>query len=308
VLLCAALVFQSTQIGTAGRDIGALTDPGLLLRNALLIQNYSPGSVNTGIGAMWSLAVELVFYAALPALVIVALRLGQGRTRSGRRWALLAPAAIMAFVGLASVGLGPHNADSGASWDRVWDVSIFTHAHLFAFGLALAVARAEWQDGLLRLPRWWRPATAGALLFLAAGATLLGARGAIPERIEVALIAVAIGLLLALTVLSPGASDSRLVAGLERRALVGAGVISYSIFLWHVPVIYFLRKHGLTLGGDAGALGVNLLAVSAITAALAWLTWHFVERPALRRKASSHIRDGAQTARQGIGVPEPVRR
>jgi len=41
----------------------------VLALNLLLLQNYSPDTIFTGIGPAWSLGVEIVFYAALPLLV-----------------------------------------------------------------------------------------------------------------------------------------------------------------------------------------------------------------------------------------------
>jgi peptidoglycan/LPS O-acetylase OafA/YrhL len=65
VLLPAALTGSASSGGQLGRLAG---DPGVLLANAALLQNYFPGSMDTGIGPAWSLAVELVFYLILPLL------------------------------------------------------------------------------------------------------------------------------------------------------------------------------------------------------------------------------------------------
>jgi peptidoglycan/LPS O-acetylase OafA/YrhL len=299
ILLCTALVLQSArQPGADG--VGALTEPGLLLQNMLLIQNYDRDSFASGISPAWSLAVELIFYAALPLLVLVALKLCRRLdSRTQRRWALLAPALILGAIGLGSVALGPHGAgdDTAGSigFDQLWGVSFFTHAHLFAIGLALAVARAEYEDGLLRLPRRWGPPTAVAMVCLGAIAVQLGMNGVFPETIQVALIAVCCGLLLALTTLGgQPRSGSPLVATLERRPLVAGGLASYSIYLWHLPVILWLRRYGLTLEGGWGALTVNLLTTAAVTGVLSWLTYRHVEKPALRLKASSRRRDGTE--------------
>jgi peptidoglycan/LPS O-acetylase OafA/YrhL len=73
VLLPAALVRQS-------RDrlvLGWLVEhPWLALRNATLTQGYSPRGLLTGIAPAWSLAVEVVFYLALPLLGLLAVGSG----------------------------------------------------------------------------------------------------------------------------------------------------------------------------------------------------------------------------------------
>lgn len=56
--------------------------------------------------------------------------------------------------------------------------------------------------------------------------------------------------------------------------LVGIGLISYSAYLWHQPLLAFARVHSLT--DPAPAL---MLSLSALSLGLAYLTWRFVEQP-----------------------------
>ena len=55
----------------------------------------------------------------------------------------------------------------------------------------------------------------------------------------------------------------------------------------HAPVIYFLRAHGLTVGGGAFTFLFILVFICAVTGMLSWLTYRYVEKPALRLKARS---------------------
>jgi peptidoglycan/LPS O-acetylase OafA/YrhL len=297
ILVITSLVLQSARIHAgSGLGIGAITQPWLLLQNALLIQNYDPASISTGISPAWSLAVEVIFYAALPLLVLTGIRLASDAQSRGRRsLMLLAPAVIMGFIGIASAGFGPRlgGEESAAStWSGVWDASFLTHAHLFALGLALAVVRVNYQDGLLHLPRFWRPAAIVVMPLLTAAAVKLGVDGMIPERVEVSLIAIVCGLLLALVVIyRPRHQPSRLTAMLERPPLVGAGLVSYSVYLWHMPVILWLRKNDLTAASGGAAFLLNLATVAIITGLLSWLTYRYVEKPALRLKSRAKARD-----------------
>ena len=63
---------------------GAITTPLLLAKDALLLQNYAPGTLSSGITPAWSLAVEVVFYMLLPLLALVAAALAV-RSASLRR-------------------------------------------------------------------------------------------------------------------------------------------------------------------------------------------------------------------------------
>jgi len=292
VLFVTALLLQSARVHEGGlaRGIGGITDPWLLLSNALLLQNYSPSTVNTGLSPAWSLSVEAIFYCVLPLLVLAGVRFATTPSGHGMRAArLAAPAVLLGVVGVLSVVLGPKGGsalfEAGLTWSNVWDVSFMTHAHLFALGMVLSIVRVQYQDGRLTLPRGWRPAAwAGTVGFAVAGVKL-GADGIVPERVEVSLIACACALLLALVVLPDRESRRPIVRALQSRPMVAGGVASYSVYLWHVPVILFLTKHDVSRAGGADAFFLNLTMVATITGVLAWLTYVYVEKPALRRKS-----------------------
>ena len=89
---------------------------------------------------------------------------------------------------------------------------------------------------------------------------------------------------------------SHLVSSLDTPALIGAGLVSYSIYLWHYPVILWLRNHDLTVGGGLGAYAINLAIVAAVVGVLSWLTYNLVERQALRFKAR-HARRGKEAGK-----------
>ena len=60
---------------------------------------------------------------------------------------------------------------------------------------------------------------------------------------------------------SPATRPAWALKVLESPAFVAVGAVSYSLFLWHYPVILWLREHGLTAGG-LGGLAFNLLLVA----------------------------------------------
>ena len=68
---------------------------------------------------------------------------------------------------------------------------------------------------------------------------------------------------------------SMVSALLSRRALVWTGLISYSLYLWHWPILAFLR---IVLGTAVLPMPIAITAVAA-SIALAWLSYRFVERP-----------------------------
>ena len=137
---------------------------------------------------------------------------------------LLAPGLLLGMVGLAASWFGPRK-DSDVSWLRQWETGFFTHAHLFALGMLLAVLLADVQDGRVRLPRAGDRMTIATLIVCGLGTVWLADGQRVPERIEVCLVAVCCALLLASTVLGDPRT-SRLVRVLDSRPLIWAGLVS----------------------------------------------------------------------------------
>ena len=67
---------------------------------------------------------------------------------------------------------------------------------------------------------------------------------------------------------------------LTARPLVFIGMISYSIYLWHWPIVSYLNYFNIQIGPAIA------LAVAAAAILLAWLSWKFVEVPMRRSGAS----------------------
>ena len=71
-----------------------------------------------------------------------------------------------------------------------------------------------------------------------------------------------------------GCRSDNLVSGfLTTRPMVGIGLISYSLYLWHWPIFAFLKYRQIELTLPVGAAAVGLAFV------LAYLTWKFIETP-----------------------------
>jgi peptidoglycan/LPS O-acetylase OafA/YrhL len=295
ILLLTSVVLRSALYREPDGSLhnGRLIHAQTLVRAALLVQDYQPRTTLSGIGPAWSLAVEAVFYITLPLLVLLA---GALSMRSGsaaaRRAAALTPAALLLLIGLSGKAIaayvvppvGPFDGYR-ADWHSVIERSFLCQADLFAFGMALAVLRAEYLDGRIRLPRWWPQAAsllALASALVVAKSTRLGTQ--LSYSPYNTLMALACAIILALVVMrTPSSQPALLVRLLETRPLVLGGIISYSVFLWHEPLVRWLHDHHLTHSG-IGGLQLNLALTAALAVALSALTYRYVEAPALKRK------------------------
>jgi peptidoglycan/LPS O-acetylase OafA/YrhL len=311
ILLVSALILGTVYVRESPFDLGTgglLHRPGTFVATALLVQNYSPNTYFSGIGPAWSLAIELAFYVTLPLFALLAwAAAGRATTRSRRTLAALTPAALLLAIGLsgkaAAAHLVPPQAGYGwfgwvGDWNSVLERSFWAQADLFAFGLVVAVLRVEWEDGRLRVPSWVPAASLSGAVLVAIGTAKLLSDGLIGFHKYGTLMALACGLLLTSVVL-PGGDRQRkslLVRTLEVRPIVAVGLVSYSLFLWHEPLIRWLRERGMTLSGSAGFVA-NLVLVGAVAGLLSFLTYRYVELPALRRKARQPVAESVIVVR-----------
>jgi peptidoglycan/LPS O-acetylase OafA/YrhL len=296
ILLFTGLVLRTTNVlepdGT--RSVGALDDPVLLVLNLAFIQNFFPSTLLTGIGPAWALADVFVFYLVLPLLVLMAFGLAKrASTRERRRLAVLVPAAVLLLLGLSGKAVAAFVVPGGAweqSWHAVIERSFWAHADFFALGMAVAVLRVDSEDGVLRLPTWWRKAAVAALVLVAVPTAVLttaegNADGSTSNYVYDSLMAIACALFLTLVVLPAQDRPTVLVRLLETRLLVVGGIVSYSVFLWQLPLIRWLSVHDFTFAETTGFVA-NVAVIGLLTLALSVFTYRCFEFPALRRKAS----------------------
>jgi peptidoglycan/LPS O-acetylase OafA/YrhL len=236
------------------------------------------------------LAIEVVFYLVLPLLAFAAL-LTQRRLRSHSlaHWSILAPVLIMLMLGVLGKILavyavpGPLNSFN-AGWHSVLQFSFLGHADVFAWGMAVAVLKVLHDEGLAKLPgKRARLYGEGALVLIFAIA--LFSLPAADRGWMTFFLPLPFALVLAFVVLSSQArgSQSLLTRVLASRPLVAAGLVSYSVFLWNHPLLYWLHAHGLVWYGPVGFVA-TLALLCLLCGVLSALTYRFVESPALRLK------------------------
>ncbi|HNY29563.1 MAG TPA: acyltransferase family protein [Fibrobacteria bacterium] len=262
------LVLFPREFGSLGRHIAAAC---VWLSNLVLWREsgyFEAAAETIPMLHFWSLAVEIQFYLGWP-LVLALLWKFQ------RRWML--PAIVLAIA--ASFAAGVHLAAANPSMAYYLPISRFWE--LLA-GAALAVPLGGGNDSAV--PAWRKEAasTAGAFL-LAVGFAVVDRNCTYPGWW--ALLPVCATVLL----VGPGRGGwfHRMV--LERPRLVWLGGISYPLYLWHWPILAFVRIEA----GAAVSVPARLVAVS-VAMVLAWLTWRWVERP-LRSRPGPRVVGGLLT-------------
>lgn len=254
-------------------------------------QIYSPSSVNGGIPAVWSLCVEMTFYLLLPFYAAGLARVGRGRPlRRQLRLELFGVGALLMVPvlwrwavreGLLPVALG--NA-------------LPAQLGYFAVGLGLAVVSVGSEVGVvapprMRLRRWPELSWLAAAVAFVVAAAAFGVSRPVPHVhhdatgwLQREAYALTVCVLVLLVLLPPVfARDGAVARMLRWRWLAFLGLISYGIFLWHVPMAS--RIGGRLPGhGDASRTVLTVAGMLLLSTAIAALSYRFVELPFLRRK------------------------
>ena len=196
----------------------------------------------------WSLSVEEQFYLLFPLLLCFLWRWGRQRL-------VLA----IGLLAIASLAFSDYASQHHPTFNFFW--SITRAWELFA-GALCALAGSQAQS---------RRANAASAVGLA---MILGSVLLFTPALRHPSILTLIPVLGTCLVLAYGVAGTHVARLLSAPLLVGVGLISYSLYLWHQPLLVFGKLH--TLGEIGRAQTYGLLAASF---ALAALSWRFVEQP-----------------------------
>lgn len=269
-------------------DLGVL-DAGTTVANAFMVQTFFPGTLRTGLEVAWTLSTELSFYLILPLLAqlgVLAMRRGVSAIKAASIpivILLVTGTVTKAFFALTTDGMNDFDANAfewGDQWSAVLARSILTHADLFAYGMAAALAFALLESGTMSAQ--WMRRYCWASYIAAVAVLLVAVRFHAYADTAVALVAAAV----VLHATTPSRSGSVSLFGkiLEAPAWRFYGLISYSLYLWHLPLIRLLKDKGLVMPDTAFGFLANVAIIVALSTVLAALTYHGVEKQALRLK------------------------
>lgn len=224
----------------------------------------------------WSLGVEEQFYLIFPWVLWFVFR---------RRGVM--PTLIIA--GAASLAM--------AEWTNSYSpkTSFFMlHTRAFELLAGSIVAYAEFRRGgetprRFNLPRG--PMTLLGLAMIAASVVFLDGASRMPGLLSMIPVG---GTMIVIWYAGEGIPAARTLC---HPVLVGIGLISYSLYLWHQPLLAFLR-----LSSAEPPSVAMTVAVVALAFPLAWLSWRFVERPFRQSGGFGRTQVFAMTILGGLAI------
>lgn len=214
----------------------------------------------------WSLGIEEQFYFVFPGLMYLIFRFCR-------------PACIpvMAALAVASFFLSVRGVESTpyqvffSTTARVWELLA---------GALLAFGAAQFSSG-----RWIREIAAVVGIFMIAACYVFYT----PSTPFPGLAALPLCLGAVLVIHSGEASEPTFVGRiLSSKPLVGVGLISYSVYLWHWPILS-LSRYRFPDAFAASGVEFVLLQLALVTTILAvgFLSWRFIEQPFRRGRVGA---------------------
>ncbi|HQR46490.1 MAG TPA: acyltransferase [Thermoanaerobaculia bacterium] len=254
--------------------------PASVLWSVLWISNIvlAAGAMPSTGGApvSWSLSIEEQFYALWPPL---------GKRLKPAAWAGVAAAVIVAITVWRAVLVS-----RGITGFPLLSARPDAHLDVILWGCLAALV--EETGTYARVREFVRARRNTVLLGLAAAAVGTYALAAVSDRnvgtFGFTLVAVLTAAFILWLRAAPGAPLTKL---LSLAPVVFVGRISYGIYLWHRPAVYWLYDPARAplssaLAGWPGAARDAVLAVWFVGAILLWssVSWFVIERPFLRLK------------------------
>ena len=227
------------------------------------------------IGPAWSLAVEVQFYVVLAVLGGAAARLGtriaSRRARVALLWCGTAALALVSvgYSFVAAVVLERPKEDF-----HIW-FSLPAKLVIFAGGIAVAVLYASRPRVLSRAATWVLRLASVTVVAAAMLTRQLTGGG---DVIFHALCGLGFSLLVLASVQGPQAGLWHRI--LSSKVLVWLGLVSYSLYLWHEPVLLWLAQADLLPVPSTSGFVITSAILVVVGLAVAWASYWTIEYPA----------------------------
>ncbi len=245
--------------------------------HALFLHNTTPltsGSMEVN-GALWTLAVEAQFYLLMPLLVPLFVRWGHAAVAASLALA------VLWHLGVATGldGIVAAEMALGAHWG--WPESVVRYLLLhqlpsylahFAIGIVLGRAWLAWRSQE-QPPVERRMVAIAAVCALVVLHRSIAIDGRLLGDLTWLVAPICLGVLLFWAVTTEWEPVRR---ALSRGPLAFLGRVSYSAYLYHVPLLLVWNAHARSLPA-----WLSLPLYAATLLAISWISWRFIERPFL---------------------------
>jgi len=242
-----------------------------------LLQYWFPHLRTQGLPQAWSLSVEITWYGLLAVMALASSATMVRRSeRPAGSWLRRE---ILLLVLLACIRLA-YQPLSGGAFD-----ALLAYLDWFLGGMALAVASVAVAgrrppQAIRLVERYGSTCWVVAFAVYCTFAFRLDHQSpTFVNHLEQGLFAI----LVVMPAVFAGEGRGLVRSVLRNRVLIWLGVVSYGIYLWHVPIVLALAKARWITTLHGGRLAVLAASTLAITICCAAASYYLLERPLLRQ-------------------------
>ena len=244
--------------------------------------------------ALWTLAVEIQFYLVLPVVALLVLSFIKD-------WKSATIALGIAFVIVGVLSRSYEILFVNHWWHSVSIVRfkwVFSYLDLFGIGILLNSAERAWRSKFGDLNLWQAIFSIAVALTILAGTSVWAKRSGIDwqnahDAVFMIVAPVLTCIAFALIMGSTGLSQLKNLPVFRWSWLQWIGKVSYSVYLYHVGVLFAANKliHPLERGWDWTISSIIMATVSLpVTLFIAWLSYVLVEIPFMQGKPFADYR------------------
>jgi peptidoglycan/LPS O-acetylase OafA/YrhL len=276
---------------------------GDMWRYYLFIQEYDGASHARLNAPMWSVAVEVQFYILLP---LIALAIAKVCRRSlGRTALVLVAAGIVSFALRSTQVL--HTSHPNIIGPVTGKYALSTLFYFFAGGMLLAVLHVAWS--VRGAPAWTsRRVLGSSTAWIAAGVVVFFVT-CWDVSWQEPWTQLSVFPIVAACVLPLRAGWATRL--LEWRWLAAFGLTTFSVYLWHWPLLQAITgvhltenaSHVLTLVGDPMGFGTLWIIAMPVCAGVGIVSYFVIERPFLSKRRGWGATAATQDATKGDTPP-----
>jgi len=253
-----------------------IDDWGTFIRHVLMLFVSPPIGALPVNGVWWTLPIEFSFYLVLPLLAFL--------LRPHRWWLLLAGS--LASMYLWRYGVTVRMMDASVSQRVIAAYQLPGSMDAFGFGMLaslLYVNRSHLPHWLITRKEWGRLGIAGIVLVGVAIYWLAGKRNEYWADNPIFYLWTPALVLGIAAIILAGVGGSRLVNRLfSNRFMTYAGLVSYSYYLWHLPVLRWIVETEWFRSLESMRFLSLLLVSTPLIFVISTLSYVLVEAPGMR--------------------------
>ncbi|WP_429148317.1 acyltransferase family protein [Aeromonas veronii] len=222
---------------------------------------FAPNTAEYPLLHTWSLAVEEQYYIIFPVVLLLLMKFLSGYKH------IITALLIVAGVSISISCILPHYPDY-LKYNYYW---LPSRAYELMIGSIAAIAI---KDNKTAPENGWILSSIGMAMVIASLAF-------IKETAEFpGMFAVIPCIGTALVLVSGGQGSSLVTRVLSLKTIVFIGLISYSLYLWHWPILAIMRY----VSNDGTLTNLQIIIAVVLMFSLSWFSWRFIETPVRKSK------------------------